>query len=123
MRVLFSDQDRSTYLECMKEQLDGHQVEVWAWCLMTNHVHLIAVPDTEDGLAKAVGRAHQRYTRMVNFRQHKRGYFFQGRFHSRVMYKSYFLAAVSYVELNPVRVKMCEQAWDYRWSSPAFTSA
>ena len=82
-----------------------------------NHIHLIAVPETKDGLAAAVRQVHQRYTRMINFRQKKRGYLFQGRFHSCVMDEPYFLVAVGYVELNPVRAKTCARAWDYRWSS------
>ena len=120
MRVFFNDEDRRTYLELISEQFEAHNVEVRAWCLMTNHIHLIAVPKTKDGLATAIGQAHQRYTRIINFRQKKRGYLFQGRFHSCVMDKPYFLAAVAYVELNPVRAKVCAQAWDYRWSSARF---
>ncbi len=120
IRVFFSDQDRQTYLDLVSEQFEAHAVEVRAWCLMTNHIHLIAIPETEDGLAAAVGQVHQRYTRMINFRQKKRGYLFQGRFHSCVMDQPYFLAAVAYVELNPVRAKMCTSAWDYRWSSARF---
>ncbi len=120
MRVFFSDEDRNDYLDLMREQLDAHDVAVRAWCLMSNHIHLVAVPETEDGLAKAIGRAHQRYTRGINFRQKKRGYLFQGRFHSCVMDEPYFLAAVTYVELNPVRAGMCDAAWDYPWSSARF---
>ncbi|MEE9295912.1 MAG: transposase [Phycisphaerae bacterium] len=120
MRVFYSDQDRQTYLDLASEQFEAYDVKVRAWCLMTNHIHLIAVPETKEGLAEAIGQVHQRYTRMINFRQKKRGYLFQGRFHSCVMDESYFLAAVGYIELNPVRAKMCAQAWDYRWSSARF---
>ncbi len=120
MRVFFCREDREAYLKLVSGQFAAHNVEVRAWCLMTNHIHLIAVPETEGGLARAIGRAHQAYTRMINFRQKKRGYLFQGRFHSCVMDEPYFLAAVAYVELNPVRAKICEQAWDYRWSSARF---
>ena len=87
---------------------------------MTNHIHLIAVPETKDGLAAAIGQVHQRYTRMINFRRKKRAYMFQSRFHSWVMDEPYFLAAVAYVELNRVRAKLCARAWDYRWSSARF---
>jgi len=54
--------------------------EVWAYCLMTNHVHLILVPETEDGLARAVGEAHRRYTRYINAREGWTGYLWQERF-------------------------------------------
>ncbi len=120
MRVFYTDDDRRAYIDLVKEHFKAHGVEVRAWCLMSNHIHLIAVPETEDGLAAAVGQVHQRYTRMINFRQKKLGYLFQGRFHSCVMDESYFLAAVAYIELNPVRAGMCESSWDYRWSSARF---
>ncbi len=120
MRVFFGDGDRRAYLDLVREHFEVHGVEVRAWCLMTNHIHLIAIPETTEGLASAIGQVHQRYTRMINFRQKKRGYLFQGRFHSCVMDEPYFLAAVAYVELNPVRANMCANAWDYRWSSARF---
>ncbi len=94
-------------------------VEIWAYCLMRNHVHLVAVPESKDGLAKAVGEAHRRYTRYVNFREGWRGHLWQGRFKSYVMDESYLLAAVRYIELNPVRAKLVSNPADYPWSSAA----
>jgi len=84
---------------------------------MSNHVHLIAVPEEERSLALGVGEAHRRYTRYVNFREGCRGYLFQGRFHSFPLEGRYLLAAVRYVLRNPVRAGMVRHAWDYRWSS------
>jgi len=75
-------------------------VEIWADCLMPNHVYLIAVPKTEDGLGCAMGEAHRRYTRRINFREKWRGYLRQGRFASFVMDKPYLLAATRYVEFR-----------------------
>jgi putative transposase len=86
---------------------------------MSNHVHLVVVPETESGLARAIGEAHRRYTRAVNFREGWRGYLWQGRFASCPMDERYLLAAVRYVELNPVRAGLVKRAWDYRWSSAA----
>ncbi|MCK4547975.1 MAG: transposase [Candidatus Eisenbacteria sp.] len=68
----------------MREETERFGVEVLSWCLMTNHVHLVVVPSTEDGLARAIGNAHKAYTRMRNFREGVRGYLFQGRFGSYV---------------------------------------
>ena len=85
-------------------------VEIWGYCLMPNHVHLIAVPKTEDGLRRAIGEAHRRYTRRINFREQWRGYLWQGRFASFVMDEPYLLAAARYVELNPVRAKLVDRA-------------
>jgi putative transposase len=92
-------------------------VEIWAYCLMPNHVHLIAVPQSEDGLGRAIGEAHRRYTRRINFREKWRGYLWQGRFASFVLDEPYLLAAARYVELNPVRAGLVVDAVDWPWSS------
>lgn len=117
--VFFRDDDYRVYLQLLREWCDKEAVAVWAYCLMPNHVHLIAVPETEAGLARAIGEAHRRYTRRVNFREDWRGYLWQGRFASCPMDEHYLLAAVRYVERNPVRARMVRHAWDYRWSSAA----
>jgi putative transposase len=64
----------------MREWSAERAVAVWAYCLMPNHVHLIVVQESEDGLRRAIGEAHRRYTRMVNFREDGRGHLWQGRF-------------------------------------------
>ena len=87
-----------------------------AYCLMTNHVHLIAVPRTPEGL-RPLGEAHRRYTRYINFKHGWRGYLWQGRFSSYPMDDAYLYEAVRYVELNPVRAGICGHPADYRWSS------
>ena len=79
------DEDYRSYLELMGQWCSAHQVEIWAYCLMPNHVHLIAVPQSADGLRRAVGEAHRRYTRSVNFREGWRGHLWQGRFASFVL--------------------------------------
>lgn len=71
-------------------------VQVWAYCLMPNHVHLIAVPETEEGLARAIGEAHRRYTRRIKFREGWRGYLWLERFASFPMDVKYLLAAIGY---------------------------
>ena len=84
---------------------------------MPNHVHLIAVPETEQSLRRGIGEAHRRYTRRINFREKWRGYLWQGRFASFVMDEPYLLAAARYVESNPVRAKLVADAADWPWSS------
>jgi putative transposase len=69
-------------------------VDIWAYCLMPNHIHLIAVPKEKDSIRKAIGEAHRRYARMINFRVGWQGYLWQGRFFSFVMNEQYLLAAV-----------------------------
>jgi putative transposase len=84
---------------------------------MPNHVHLVMVPSDADGLRAALGEAHRRYTRQVNFREGWRGYLWQGRFASFPMDERYLLACARYVELNPVRARLVARAEDWPWSS------
>ena len=90
--TFFCDDDYQAYLKLMGEWCSEHKVQVWAYCLMPNHVHLIVVPKSEDGLRRAIGEAHRRYTRRVNFREQWRGHLWQGRFASFVLDESYLLA-------------------------------
>ena len=123
MDIFFEDDDRKEYLQLLRQQGKQFGVRFISYCLMTNHVHLVAIPDKFDSLARAVGEAHRRYTRMINFRNNVRGYFFKGRFSScPVCTGEYLFAVVRYVERNPVRAKMVKHAWNYPWSSAAFHS-
>jgi putative transposase len=117
--VFFSDSDYIAYRALLAEGCREAGVAVWAYCLMPNHVHLILVPSTEDGLRAALGETHRRYTRRVNFREGWRGYLWQGRFASFAMDEAYLLACARYVELNPVRARLVARARDWRWSSAA----
>ncbi len=117
MKTFFDDEDYETYLSLMQAWCLSSGVEIWAYCLMPNHVHLIAVPEHEDSLARGIGETHRRYTRYVNMKNDCKGYLWQGRFASFPMDEDYLLAAVRYVELNPVRAQLVQRAEDYRWSS------
>jgi putative transposase len=117
--TFFRDEDYQYYLELMAEWCALYSVEIWAYCLMPNHVHLIAVPQSADGLARAIGEVHRRYTRMVNFRERWRGHLWQGRFSSFVLDEAYLLTAARYVELNPVRAGLIKAPSRYPWSSAA----
>lgn len=115
--VFFGEEDRKGYLRILQEQTQNYQVKVWAYCLMSNHIHLIVVPDKVEDLAMAIGETHKKYTRMVNFREGWRGYLWEGRFKSFVLDEKHVYAAVRYVERNPVRAGIAARAEDYRWSS------
>lgn len=115
--VFFKDEDYLYYLELLKQWCDEEQVEIWSYCLMTNHVHLIVTPDSSSHLSRAIAETHRRYTRMINFRENWRGYLWQGRFASFPMDETYLLKAAAYVELNPVKANMVSKPEDYRWSS------
>lgn len=117
--VFFCDADYELYKDLMADACDQWGVEIWAYCLMTNHVHLIAVPRTAEALARAIGAAHRLYTKEINRREGWTGFLWQGRFASFVMDEVYTLQAARYVEMNPVTARMVKRAADYRWSSAA----
>ena len=116
-QTFFNNEDYQIYLELMAQWCMTFQVEAWAYCLMPNHVHLIVVPETKDGLNLAIGEAHRRYSRRINFREGWRGHLWQGRFSSFILDERYLLACTRYVELNPVRAGLVEKSEDWPWSS------
>ena len=115
--VFFSDADREVYIGLLAEFAQTSQTRCLAWCLMDNHVHLVLVPETTDGLRAMLAEAHRRYTREINFREGWRGHLFQSRFASYPMDDAHLMTAVRYVERNPVAAKLVENAADWRWSS------
>ncbi len=115
--VFFEDSDRSNYLRLLGEYADKHGLKVWAYCLMTNHVHLIVVPEKKDSLEKALRPLHMRYAQYINATNGWAGHLWQGRFFSSAMDEVYLRTAVRYVENNPVRAGIVDCAEDYRWSS------
>lgn len=118
--IFQTDRDRQAYLDFMAGELNGFGVDVLAWCLMTNHTHMIVVPKDSAVLARAIGEAHRRYTRLKNFSDGVRGYLFQGRFGSCVLAERRLPAAARYLELNPVSGGIAKEAADYPWSSARF---
>ena len=116
-QTFFSDADYLAYRRLAAESFRQAGVEVWAYCLMPNHVHLIATPSRPEALAEAVGAAHLRYTRQVNRREEWSGYLWQGRFASFPMDERHMLACARYIELNPVRAGLAKRPRDWPWSS------
>ncbi|MGH7024526.1 MAG: transposase [Caulobacteraceae bacterium] len=116
-QVFFGDDDYRAYKALLAEGCAAAGVEVWGYCLMPNHVHLILVPSSADGLRAALGETHRRYTVRVNAREGWRGYLWQGRFASVAMDEEHLMAAARYVELNPVRARLVSRARDWPWSS------
>ena len=117
--IFLADHDRHAYLSWLKEYADKHDVEVLAYCLMPNHVHLIAVPKTVDGLHHMLKPLHMRYAQRMNLQKGWSGHLWQGRFFSSPLDEAYLWTALRYVECNPVRAAMVSRAEDYRWSSAA----
>jgi putative transposase len=115
--TFFRPDDYDLYRDLLGQQCRARGVAVWAWCLMPNHVHLILVPPEAAALAAALGEAHRRYTQAVNRREGWRGYLWQGRFASCPMDERHLLAAIRYVERNPVRARLVRRAEDWPHSS------
>lgn len=118
-QTFFKDEDYAEYRGLLADSCRSCGTQVLSYCLMPNHVHLVTVPADEFGLRDALGEAHRRYTRMVNFREGWKGHLWQERFHSFVMDERHLLAAARYVERNPVRARLCARPQDWPWSSAA----
>ena len=117
--VFFTDDDRRVYLELLAQQSERFKLTIQGFCLMTNHVHLIAVPERESSLARAVGRTHYLYTLYINRLHRRSGHLWQNRFFSCGLDNKHLYCALRYVELNPVRARLTRRAWTYPWSSAA----
>jgi len=117
--VFFTEKDRQVYLLWLKEYCNKHQIKILAYCLMTNHVHLILLPEKGESISKALKPLHMRYAQRVNKIKNWSGHIWQGRFFSSPLDEKYLMSAVAYVESNPVRAAMVDQAEDYPWSSAA----
>jgi putative transposase len=118
-RVFFEDGDYALYLDLLAEAAARAQVVIWAYCLMPNHVHIIAVPGDEDGLRRTFRHVHRHYTGYINARMRVTGHLWQGRFSSVAMDEAHLVSALRYVALNPVRARLVERAEDWPWSSTA----
>lgn len=116
-KVFFNDADYQSYIDLVAEGCAKTGVEIWAYCLMPNHIHMIAVPPEKDSLRAAIADAHRRYARRINARESLTGHLWQDRFASFPMDEKYLIAAARYIEQNPVRAHMVKRAEDYRWSS------
>jgi putative transposase len=117
--VFFDDRDRAMYLQLLAQHCRRCSLRVVGYCLMGNHVHLIAIPPAETALAKSLGRAHVDYARWLNLRHGQTGHVWQNRFFSCPMDEGHQWEALRYVECNPVRAGLVSDAPDWPWSSAA----
>jgi len=117
--IFVTDEDRVTYLDYLRQSSARFGLRVSAYCLMTNHVHLLVTPQTKTSLAKALGRAHLMYAQYMNRAHDRIGHLWQGRFYSCPLDDASAHNAALYIELNPVRAKMVRVPWRFPWSSAA----
>ena len=118
-KVFESPKDMDIYLGFVKEYAEEFDLKVLAYCLMSNHVHLIVIPKDKESISHVFNRAHFRYSQYNNKRKKIKGHLWQGRFYSCLIEdsESYLKQAIRYVERNPVRAKMVKKSWDWKWSS------
>jgi len=115
--VFHNDDQRRLYLRLLEQYANERGLVIRAYCLMTNHVHLIAVPSDKDSLAATLRPVHLRYSQKHNYEMGVKGVLWQGRFYSCLLEGDHYWTAVRYVERNPVRAGMVSRAEDYPWSS------
>ncbi len=116
-RTFFEQGDYALYRDLLSESSARARTEVWAYCLMPNHVHIILVPADEDGLRRTFADLHRRYNGFINARARTTGHLWQGRYGSVVMDEVHLLNAVRYVSLKPVRARLVNRARSWAWSS------
>ena len=115
--VFEEDSDYRQYLEWLKHYSNKYSLRIWAYCLMNNHVHFVAVPENEESMARAFNTLHMRYAQYSNAKRGDKGHLWQGRYYSTALDERHLYAAMRYVENNPVRIKAEKKAENYKWSS------
>jgi putative transposase len=116
-KIFFSAANRKTYLGLLERNCEDAGVRVLAYCLMSNHVHLVVVPDRADSLAVLFRRVHGAYAQAVNAELGRTGHLWQNRFYSCPLSERHLWIALRYVEANPVRAGIAAGPEQYRWSS------
>jgi putative transposase len=117
--VFFTGADRNRYLQLLHDYSVDHGLETLGYCVLSNHLHLVVVPEREDSLARVLKPVNLRYAQYINRRKGWCGRVWQERFYSCPMDERHCLVAMRYVEQNPVRAGLTRMAEDYRWSSAA----
>jgi putative transposase len=117
--VFADNADRLRYLELLARHCQEYDVKILGYCLMTNHVHLVLQPSSDDGLSRAMQRLNSEHAQAVQCRLGRSGHLWQGRFKGTPMDENYLWTALRYVELNPVRAGMVSRTHEWPWSSAA----
>lgn len=118
-RVFFSVEDRKLYLRLLAQNRATSGVRILAYALMTNHVHLLVVPEHAESLALLFRRVNGRYAQGINIRRGRSGHLWQARFYSCAVEDERLWTAIQYIEENPCRAGLSDRPERYRWSSAA----
>ena len=116
-KTFFLEKDYIFYLKLLFKYSEKSNLEVIAYCLMPNHIHIIAVPEIKRSLSSAIGRTHQVYTCYINNRENWQGHLWQQRFYSVPLTDDHLNTCIAYVHMNPVKAGLVKAAEEYRWSS------
>jgi len=109
--------DRRVYLELLRYYAEKYRLQIWAWCLMSNHVHLLAVPETADSMKRTLARTHHDYACYRNAQLATCGHLWQSRYYSCPVDEPGIWTVMAYIERNPVRAGLVQLAEEYAWSS------
>lgn len=116
--VFFEDNHYFTYLHWLGEAVDHYQVDIHAYVLMTNHIHILATPHDKGGITRVMQYVGRYYVPYINHTYGSNGSIWEGRYKaSLICDEEYLLACMRYIELNPVRANMVRSPEQYRWSS------
>ena len=116
--IFLSEADYKFYIDCFRRAKEERRCRIYAYCLMSNHVHFLIEPSDSQGLSRLLQSVGRRYVQYFNWRHGRTGTLWEGRFRSSLVSREdYLLACCRYIELNPVRAKMVSQPRDYQWSS------
>ncbi len=119
--IFLNDDDYKFYIDCLLKSKEELQCRIYAYCLMSNHVHFLIEPSDPEGLSRLLQSVGRRYVQHFNWRHRRTGTLWEGRFRSSlVSMDDYLLACCRYIELNPVRARMVSHPRDFRWSSYLF---
>lgn len=117
--ILNDDADRAVYLKLLSENMQQYGASLLGYCLMSNHVHLVMVPEEASSLAITLKHTHGRYASYWNAKHGSSGHAWQGRFFSCPLDRVHLWKATRYTELNPVRAGLVSEAVAWPWSSAA----
>jgi putative transposase len=115
--IFKDDLDRHSYLSLLKDRCDRYDLEIHGWCLMLNHVHLVATPGNAESIQNAVGQAHNLHSRRFNKKYDRTGHLWQSCYYACALDESHFIRSLIYVDKNPVEAGLVENPWQYPWSS------
>lgn len=119
--VFFEDNDYLAYLRWLKEGAKRYKVDIHAYALMTNHIHILATADDKDGITRMMQYVGRHYVPYINYTYGTSGSIWEGRYKASLIHdEEYLLTCMRYIELNPVRADMVRSPGHYRWSSYRF---